>query len=240
MSTVNGSWSGPKIVKDGLVLYLDAGTSNSYNRYFSPNTWKDISGNRNNGTLTNGPTYNSANGGSIVFDGIDDYVDLGDRDSFDGFSSYSLSTWVYINAFNTYTTFFHKWGPSGYSYFLGAWNDNFKVTAGENYAMNTGGKVGNYGDVSTTALQTGIWYNIVYTSTINNISLYINGVLDNSIANSWRGGNIINGTTSLKLATHYDAPTYTNCRISNAMIYNRALSATEVLQNYNALKGRYI
>lgn len=227
----------PKIVTNGLVLYLDAANPKSY--VSGSTTWSDISRGGNNGALTNGPTFNSSNGGSIVFDGSNDYIDLGDRDAFDGFASYSLSVWVYINAFNIYTAFFHKWGATGYSYFLGAFNDNFKVTAGENYATNTGGKTGYYGDVSNTALQTGRWYNIVYTSTISNISLYINGVLDNSIANSWRGGNIINSITSLKLATHFDQPTYTNCRMSNSMIYNRALSATEVLQNYNATKTRF-
>ena len=60
------------IVKDGLVLDLDAAKKDSY-----PGTgtaWNDISGNRNNGTLTNGPTFNSSNGGSIVFDGTNDYI----------------------------------------------------------------------------------------------------------------------------------------------------------------------
>ena len=77
MSTVGGSWSRPKIVNDGLVLYLDASAPNSYSPYFTPTTWKDLSGNNNNnGTLTNGPTFNSGNGGSIVFDGVNDLVNI--------------------------------------------------------------------------------------------------------------------------------------------------------------------
>jgi hypothetical protein len=72
MSTVSGGWDGPPIVKNGLVLYLDAGSPNSFYPLTAGTTWKDISGNTNNSTLTNGPTYNSANGGSIVFDGADD------------------------------------------------------------------------------------------------------------------------------------------------------------------------
>ena len=63
---------GPEIVKSGLVLYLDAGNQNSYPG--TGTTWTDISRNNNNGTLTNGPTFNSENGGSIVFDGTNDYV----------------------------------------------------------------------------------------------------------------------------------------------------------------------
>jgi hypothetical protein len=63
------------IVQSGLVLNLDAGVSSSYPG--SGTTWTDLSGNGNTGTLTNGPTYNSANGGSLVFDGVDDYVNVG-------------------------------------------------------------------------------------------------------------------------------------------------------------------
>ena len=63
---------GASIVRNGLVLYLDAANPKSYPG--SGTTWKDLSGNGNNGTLVNGPTFNSANGGSIVFDGTNDYV----------------------------------------------------------------------------------------------------------------------------------------------------------------------
>jgi len=65
---------GPKIISNGLVLYLDAANNKSYPR--TGTTWYDLSGNNNNGTLTNGPTFNSANGGSIVYDGADDSVNL--------------------------------------------------------------------------------------------------------------------------------------------------------------------
>ena len=61
-----------RIVTDGLALCLDAANSKSYPG--SGSTWTDLSGNGNNATLTNGPTYSSANGGSIVFDGVNDYV----------------------------------------------------------------------------------------------------------------------------------------------------------------------
>ena len=66
---------GPTVVTNGLVLALDAADRNSYPG--SGTAWTDISGRGNTGTLTNGPTYSSANGGSIVFDGTNDYVDCG-------------------------------------------------------------------------------------------------------------------------------------------------------------------
>jgi hypothetical protein len=67
------NFAGPRIVSDGLVLYMDAANPNSYN-FCTPNVWRDISKRGNNGTLTNGPTFSSANGGSIVFDGSDWWV----------------------------------------------------------------------------------------------------------------------------------------------------------------------
>ena len=69
-----GVFAGPEVVEDGLVLALDAGNTKSYPG--SGTTWTDLSGNGNNGTLTNGPTYSSSNGGSIVFDGVNDFVDI--------------------------------------------------------------------------------------------------------------------------------------------------------------------
>jgi hypothetical protein len=70
-------FTGPNIVTDGLVLYLDAANQKSYPG--TGTTWNDLSGNGNNGTLVNGPTFNSDNNGSIVFDGVDDYVNFGDN-----------------------------------------------------------------------------------------------------------------------------------------------------------------
>ena len=65
------SLGGPNIITNGLVLALDAANTKSY--VSGSTVWRDLSGNNNSGSLTNGPTFNSANGGSIVFDGVDDY-----------------------------------------------------------------------------------------------------------------------------------------------------------------------
>jgi len=62
------------IVRNGLVLDLDAAKLDSYPKFGT--TWRDITFNQNNGTLVNGPTFNSGNGGSIVFDGVDDYITI--------------------------------------------------------------------------------------------------------------------------------------------------------------------
>ena len=75
IASIAGSTVVGGIITDGLVLYVDAGNTDSYPG--SGTTWTDISTNSNNGTLTNGPTFDSGDGGSIVFDGTDDYVDFG-------------------------------------------------------------------------------------------------------------------------------------------------------------------
>jgi len=198
------------------------------------------------GMIQNGVGFD---GKDLIFDSVNDYIDFGDSNNLDGFLDYSLSVWVYINTFTTYNTILHKWSyayygdPTGPAYFLGIMNGygiNKQVTVGENYSNVTGGDTGNYGSVSNTSLEANRWYHITYTSTPNTRSCYINGVLDKTEVNNWRDGNIINSTATLKMGTHYDAPEYTNCKINNAAIYNRELTASEVLQNYNALKSRFI
>ena len=91
-------FSYPNIVNDSLVLTLDAGNQNSYAG--SGTNWYDLSGNGNNGTLTNGPTFNSSNIGSIVFDGVDDYVNIPDNSSLNPTKNLTLSCWVNITSFN--------------------------------------------------------------------------------------------------------------------------------------------
>ena len=86
-------WRGPNIVKDGLVLYIDPGSPNSYFDK-SSTVIKDISGNNITGTLVNGPTFNSANGGAIVFDGSNDYVNLGINPSCYSPTGFTIDAWV--------------------------------------------------------------------------------------------------------------------------------------------------
>ncbi len=86
---------GPDINENGLVLSLDAANYKSYTG--SGTTWRDLSGNSNNGTLTNGPTFNAANMGAIVFDGTDDKVTISMNSSFIyGVSPFSLNAWIYV------------------------------------------------------------------------------------------------------------------------------------------------
>ena len=80
----------PKTVTNGLVLSLDAANTKSYPK--SGTTWTDLSGNSNNGTLTNGPTFSAVNGGCIVFDGVDDYVDVSDASTLNS-NTQTINIW---------------------------------------------------------------------------------------------------------------------------------------------------
>lgn len=211
------------IVTSGLVLHLDAGKTASYPG--TGTTWTDLSGNGNNGTLTNGPTYSSANGGSIVFDGVNDYV----------------LTPVNIDANpNTVSAWFNASAINGERGIVitdnGNWDKGFEITDGV-FNIHIGNNLSSTG---VSALSN-TWYfgTIVYTSI--SMSFYING------ANIWSGGapGATSGSTVEIGRAYYNlydiggGSRFFIGNISQVQIYNRALSAAEVLQNYNATKARY-
>jgi hypothetical protein len=223
----------PSIVMNNLVLCLDAGNSKSYPG--SGTTWTDLSGNGNTGTLTNGPTYSSANGGSMVFDGSNDYVTLGS--TLNATAQGTISFWIKLT--NTITSGYagnqRPWGKSGN--FECRWGGN----GGENdrrlsFDIGASSNPGSISSIQDTWLNT-VWYNVAmtYNSSTNSSSLYIQGVLDTT-------GTAANPSTQVG-AWNIGATSSTagpvNGQISNFSIYNRALSAAEISQNYNALKGRF-
>jgi len=243
------------IVKDGLVFDIDAAKRDSY-----PGTgtaWNDISGFQNNGVLTNGPTFNNSNGGSIVFDGADDYVDsIGTTSTFDYFCSigtFSIGFWLNPNAINVRAFFIGniltntekgwfiavEYGAAGYG------NNCIRFQAAGN-ATNTRLIAGSTNDSTVT---TG-WKHYFYTVTNGDYigQWYINGV--SSTTTTMVGtGNAVQGayySGPLARTLNIGRANYTSTvlplagRISNTLVYNRQLSAAEVLQNYNATKGRYL
>jgi len=220
-----------KIVTDGLILALDAADRNSYPG--SGTTWRDLSGS-NNGTLTNGPTFNSANGGSIVFDGIDDFVLGGSNLPISGDPSFTIS-------------YFAIWNGSVFStdYPSGVGNNS---TGNTNQGLSTtwnGGRialdfwVNRFRD--NTALNVQTWYNVTFTKTPGLIGsttkLYVNG---QERVGAVEGTNTTpNITISPYVVGRLDASRWFNGRIANVQIYNRELSLSEITQNYNAQKSRF-
>ena len=91
-----GSAAGPNLVTDNLILYLDAANTNSYSN--SGTTWNDLSGNGYDATLTNGPTYNSDNGGYFIFDGTNDHAVIDSSFQVSTSGTYSFEAWIYKTA----------------------------------------------------------------------------------------------------------------------------------------------
>ena len=216
----------PKIVTDGLVLALDAGNTKSYPG--SGTTWFDKSGNARNGTLINGPTFAT---GSIVFDGVNDYM----QGSFTALSTYTVSVWFRRNGVQSdvYPVLiaFDAYQPGFYLEF----NNNDTVSyyqAGLSFPNG----VLTFFPLSDIALNT--WVNVTFTKSGTTISSYLNGTFKSSITD-----NTTTGTTYVLNADRGNstpAPTTQwGGNIANTQIYNRALSAAEVQQNFNALRGRF-
>lgn len=221
----------PSIVTNGLVLYLDAANTKSYPG--TGTTWSDLSGNNNTGTLTNGPTYSSSNKGSIVFDGTNDYIATsGIADSF-WQSDWTASFWVNFDTLNTSSGTSDKTllqhGSAANNRGLHLCQRNSRIHFGL-FADDIQG---------VRVLSTGTWYNIVFT--LNNTTrlkqIYINGVLDNSATGT--GSYLGTGSNTRICGVVLTFGLTLDGFMPSCVLYSRVLSAEEINQNFNALRGRY-
>lgn len=217
-----------KIVTDELVLCLDAANKKSYPG--TGTTWTDLSGNGNNGTLVNGPTFNSENGGSIVFNGTNNYSSFIDSSSLRLLGSFTLSAWINCNSpLSSYQMIFDSQTSTGlYGYTLRLDNSTGRILF---RISNSSSSIEKQGNLSLTA---NLWYNVVGVYNGTSISIYLNSVLDASLSGSITPAYI----TPLRIGSRVDGYFF-NGKISQAQIYNRALSTAEIQQNFNAFRGRY-
>ena len=215
---------GPDIVTDGLVLALDAANPKSYPG--SGTTWKDLSGQGNNGTLTNGPTFNSENNGIIVFDGSNDYIQLGYKPNLLN-NDITQEAWVNADVLSSWHGIISN---------MPSWGTGFSLQIGPNQriaAMVSGA----YLRTSWTP-STGVWYHIVSThrSSDNLNVLYVNGVEENTLTRSITYSS--NAITTIGLFYTGGSLPFSG-KMFGVRSYNRALTSDEVLQNYNAVKSRF-
>ncbi len=231
---------GPRIVSNGLVLCLDAANKRSYPG--TGTTWTDLSGNSNNGTLTNGPTFSAGNMGSISFDGTNDYIDTANSTGLNFTNTTgTISFWFKTSASTAN-------GPIMISKNMdatGGWAISMESSAIPYFeTKNSGGGATAFYRYVNKVCNDGIWHNVVAvftTSTTvivnNTASMYLDGVLANGAQTQLTvyGGNTA-GTVQI---ARRSSGNYYNGNISSLQIYNRGLTATEVLQNYNATKSRF-
>jgi hypothetical protein len=217
------------IVKDGLVLCLDAAKRDSY-----PGTgtaWDDISGFRNNGVLTNGPTFDAGNGGNIVFDGTNDHILIPNIPI--GTNTFTIDMWFKMNGnqVDNAALFSVAAAPS---------TSNLQISFLNNTQLlffYAGAMVSNAFNFNVSFI-TNTWYNIHITKdSTNDIKSYVNGVQTNLINYDAN----YNFTQQIRLGLNRGGTVYFKGNISVTRLYvNKFLSATEVLQNYNATKNRYL
>jgi len=220
----------PSLVMNGLVLALDAANSKSYPG--SGTIWTDLSGNGNTGTLTNGPTYSNANGGSIVFDGFNDAAQCGNTIPPAG--SFSIFAWIYPTVFNNeWNIIATKWfNPNGSDFH---WALKSSTANGTNLRQNlyTTSNSDIYG---TTSFSTNTWHYVGFTLVNGGtLTFYKNGVVDGTSSSVSRTPQ----SSTLQIGDDRGSQYGLVGRMPQVSIYNRALSAAEVSQNYNALKSRY-
>ena len=229
--------TGNQIVRNGLVLWLDAS-----NYPGSGTTWTDISGRNNNGTLTNGPTYSSNNSGTFIFDGVNDIVFAPNNFfSYPSLQTFTVSLWFKSSQTTGGTLFGQQntndpgspggWVPVVYL------QSNGLIRAEPFWTNGTSNAITN-----SAALNDNMWHNITTTFNSGTHNLYVDGYYITQ-----RTGLSLNAYTgtyyymigagaagSRGLGTNYFSGS-----ISNFNFYNRALSASEISQNFNALRGRY-
>jgi hypothetical protein len=219
---------GPNVVEDGLVLALDAANDKSY-----PGTgtvWTDLSGNGNNGTLVNGPTFNSDNLGSLVFDGINDFININQPAVSFSPNRWTICLWMKPN--NQFSRFLTP-NSNGIDQWL-QYNNSFqRVDIRLAQSADTNERTRNG---TSNTIPIGIWsYSCVSIDNLN-VKIYANSLLTNEYNETISIGN---WASTWRLGQRGNNTNWYSGSFSNLKVYNRALSAEEVLQNFNATKGRY-
>lgn len=219
----------PSIASSGLVLCLDAGNTKSYPG--SGTTWTDLSGNGATGTLISSPTYSSSGGGSLVFSGTN-YVTASTANSLFNFGTGDFSMFL--------------WFKSSYksNYLTIASLDN--TSSGNGivfYGVPTSGYFRSYvaglSIDGTVNICTGNWTNLGVTRSSGLVTQYIDGLSRSTFTRAT--SLLTNQTLAIGSNISTGPGTYGGFpgSISNVNMYNRALSAAEISQNFNALRGRF-
>jgi hypothetical protein len=237
-------------VTDGLVYHLDAGNKRSYSG--SGSTWTDLTGSGIAATLVGSPTYSSANGGSLLFDGSTQYATTASSiASISGTgTSWTIEAFIYYNATNSgggpcIFTNYYTTGNLNMPQMLGAISPGANVSGVSNPAeLQVGYYVRNapnssfYVTPEQTPLTSGNWYHIVGTFDRTNLKLYINNVLNNTTAST--AGTLLANTAGYRIMTTWNTSNnpagFWGGNLAILRLYSRALTADEVATNYNSAR----
>jgi len=228
------AFGGPNIIDDGLVLYLDAGNRKSYPG--SGTTWFDKSGRGNNGTLINGPTFNTGSLGSVVFDGVDDVVTTSLPVGISGIQTCTQVCWFKRTTISTISALvgFGTNSSESNRFVIQVWNDGvIYITLGSSIWGNFSSNDVNWHNIQAV-------FNGNLTGNSERLKVYFDGIQISLAFTGIIPSNVGTPLNGCKIGqTFNNQSPYGSSTTSIFQIYNRALSATEVLQNYNATKGRF-
>ena len=224
--------AGPKIVEDGLIFCVDAANKKSYPR--TGTVWTDLTANKNNGTLTNMTNNFSTDGaGSLTFDGTNEYVNFGSQ-TWDISTNLTIDFFIKFNTLDSaayYTMFsFGGYISNGWLFQINGFNNKLRFAwKGTNYFD---------GPIYTT---TNVWvYLCCVVDSGTPTYMYINNTSYTGSRAIGSSSFNISGAQNVDIARRTDSTSqYIDGQISNLHVYNRALSAEEVLKNYNATKWRF-
>ena len=216
------------LVTRGLVLYLDAADLNSYPG--SGTTWYDLSTDASIGELVNSPSFSPD---FFIFNGSSNYIKIPNSTTLD-VQTFTVEVWVKTNNTNQNGFWFEK-GTVNTQYSL------FQETAAIRCRVNIGGSIINTISLTTaTYMNTTDWYHVVFTFTSGSQVCYING---SQVGTGITSGTISTNSGGMSIGAYggYTGSKgyYYNGSLAMCRVYNRVLSATEVLQNYNAQKSRF-
>lgn len=232
---------GPNIVDDGLVLYLDAANPRSYPR--TGTTWNDLSISRLSGSLLNGPIFNPANNGNILFDGSNDFVQVEYTSRFNT-SQFTIDCVLQDNSPVPQLDPFKR---------IVAWNDGSTTTqfvlayssgstgnplGVRGFGIRRGEGVPNYFITGSGAIPNGI-HHVITTFNGTTYRMYRNGVLEGNAPFFTPGIAVGTPSNTFFIGQRGNGAGYVSGSIYQVKIYNRALSVEEVLQNYNAVRSRF-
>lgn len=228
-----GTSYNPKIITDGLIVNLDAANKKSYTGNAA--LWTDLTKNKNNLTLLNSPAYDSANGGSVVFNNTNNYGIL-PTSSIPIGNEISIGVWIYGITADSATEALIYGGDASGNRVVNIHLPNNSIVYWDCGFLTT------FDRIQTATLSASQWQNSwhywVFTknATVGTMEIYLDGKLNTSGTGKTR---VLTAVTSVTFGK-YPTGDYMNSKIAKFEIYNKSLTAAQITQNYNATKGRFI
>lgn len=231
----------PSIVTSGSVLNVDAGYVPSYPR--SGTTWTDLSGQGNNATMVNTPVFSTSNNGIFTFNGTNNYFTLGTPASLNLTSTLTVNSWVRLTAFpsndGTFAIYAKGFDSTNEQFYLRIYNFNSINYVQVGTYNQTARESGTAYTITGGSITTNTWCNLIGQFNGSAWIIYLNG---SNVSQTNTSQGPYSSTSPSTIGAEFIFPSYQrflNGSIGSIQVYNRVLSETEILQNYNATKSRF-